>query len=137
MKLNKEEILYIKAIGALAKVDAVDCVLGSNSVSFLVRPEQMGFAIGKNGSNIKRFKYKTGKNMDVFEYHPKAEDFVKNAFRDVKIESVKVNGDGNQKSLSIRVDSTNKRKILQNLGNLSKVRKIVKKTYDINDVKIM
>lgn len=136
MKLSKEEILYIKAIGAIAKVDAVDCMIEAQTVSFLVRAGQMGAAIGRNGGTIKRFKEKTGKNMEVFEYGKEAEGFVRKAFKGVEIGRVEVADAGKKKVMSLILDSTNKRKILQNLGRLSRVRKIAEKTYGVEEIKI-
>lgn len=134
MKLGKEEILHIRAMAALTSVDAVDCLVEESSVSFLVQPGQMGVAIGKKGSTIKNLRQRIGKNVEVYEYQPNAADFVKCAFRGIDIDSAEVDSPGS--TLYIGMNSTNKRRMLQELGTLSRVRKIVKKTYGINEVRL-
>ncbi len=136
MKLTHGQILYIKALQSIANVRAVDCMANEHTITYLVRPAQMGLAIGKNGETVKKIREKIGKNVEVFEYAKQPEDFLKRAFRNVSFGEVSIVSKGKKKEITLVLDSTNKRKLLQNPGRLKKVREIANKTYDVESVRI-
>lgn len=136
MKLSKEEILYMRAIASLAKVDAKACIAEGNTVSFLVPPGQMGAAIGKKGNTIKMFREKTGKKMEVYEYHKKAEDFVKKALKGVEMTNIEKKNVEGKNIISLALDPTNKRKLMQAPGSLARVRKVASTVYGIGEVRV-
>lgn len=136
MKLGKDEIFYMKAASSIAGVNAIGCLVEGNCVSFLVKPETLGVAIGKNGSRVNRIKQKIGKNVELFPYCSTADEFVKMAFRNISIGETETSGTGSNKTMSLHLDSTNRRMILSDLGRLSRVRKIASKTYGLSEIKI-
>ena len=54
LKWSHEEIMALNVFSQVTRTDARDCLLEPQRVVFLVRPEEMGKAIGKNGSTVKR-----------------------------------------------------------------------------------
>lgn len=136
MKLRNEELRYINALRAVTGANAKDCWYDSSGITFLLSADQMRLAIGRKGNSIRTLREKMGKNIELLEYAEKPEDFVKKAFCKIKIENVELAKDENKKTISICMDSENRRKLLQNLNRLRRVRETMKRDYGIGELKI-
>lgn len=133
MKLGNEELRLLKAFEGLSGVSASDCIIGKNNVTFLVREKDFGKAIGKNGSTIKRVRQKFGKNVELMQQCSDAEMFVKKALYNLKFEDIEMEKNG---LMILRLDAENKRKLLNNISRLKRIKEVAKRNYDINDVRI-
>jgi len=92
IRLGAEEMRYISLFQDLTGAVVKDCVVDNdnNRVIFLVKPGDMGIAIGKNGINIKRLTRLIGKNIEVVEYAETVEELAKNALAPARVKSVKL-----------------------------------------------
>ena len=134
MKLGKSEILYINALEDLAGVSARDCVAKENEIIFLVNGTQMGLAIGKNGQTIAKVREKIGKNIELFEYAENAEEFVRKAFYQVKFKDLSFSEREGRKVMILACEAEQRKKALQNLAKLRKIKEILKRNYKIDDL---
>ncbi len=134
MKLGKSEIHYINAFEDLAGVSARDCLARENEIIFLVNSKQMGLAIGKNGQTIAKVRERMGKNIELFEYGENAEDFVRKAFYQIKIRDLAFSEREGRKVLVASFDAEQRKKALQNLSKLRKLKEILKRNYGIDDL---
>ncbi len=134
MKIGKQEIGYINALESIAGVNAKDCFVKGNSITFLVKGSEMSLVIGKNGRMIKNVRKKIGKNVDVFEYCDNPVIFLRKALYDINVNKFDFNGE--ERVIRISLNSENKRKLLQNLGRLKKIREVMERNYGIEQVKI-
>ncbi|MDD5148759.1 MAG: NusA-like transcription termination signal-binding factor [Candidatus ainarchaeum sp.] len=136
MKLGADEIFYLNALNSVSGANARDCVVQGNTASFLVRPAELGMAIGKNAVNINKLKKKLGKNIEIFEYSENANDFFKKAFYNIRFKSVDSAEEHGKKILAVSVDAENRSKMLNNSGKIKRIKEIAKRNYNIEEIKI-
>lgn len=134
MKIGKQEIMYMNALESIAGVNAKDCLVERNNIIFLIKGSEMSMVIGKNGRMIKIVRKKIGKNIAIFEYCDNPVTFLKKALYNINITRCDFNRE--EKAIRILLDSENKRKLEQNLGRLKKIREIMKRDYNIEQVRI-
>ena len=134
MKLGKSEIGYINAFEDLAGVSARGCLASDEEIIFLVNGNQMGLAIGKNGQTIAKIREKMRKNVEVFEYGENAEDFVRKAFHQAKVRELAFSERDGRKLLFASFEAEQRKKALQSLAKLRKIKEILKRNYGIDDL---
>ena len=122
--------------GAIAK----DCVLEpqDNRIIFVIRPGDMGLAIGKNGMNIERTRKVIGRPVEIVEYAETAEEFLKNIVAPAKVRGIKIskNSEGNTVA-QVTVDPHDKGTAIGKNGkNVVKTRLLMKRHFDLENVVI-
>lgn len=138
IKLTPDEMRYIALFQDITGAVVKDCIVDNseNRIIFLVRPGDMGLAIGRNGINIKRIKKIIGKNIEVVEYSDKLEELAKNALAPARVRSVKVvpRHDG-KKVVYVDVDPRDKGIAIGKAGrNVARARLILKRYFDVHSV---
>ena len=138
IKLTPDEMRYIALFQDVTGAVVKDCIVDNdeNRIIFLVRPGDMGLAIGKNGINIKRVRKIIGKNIEVVEFSNKLEELAKNALAPARVRSVKVvsRHDG-RKVVYVNVDPRDKGIAIGKAGrNVARARLILKRYFDIDSV---
>lgn len=135
MKLGNDELRYLRALETIAGVNARDCIISKNKLVFLIQGKDLGKAIGKNGSTVKTLAEKMGKSVELMEYDPDVKVFMQKALGGIKTQNIELfNGEKNLMQLSF--DSENRKKLLNNIGRLKRLKEIVKREYDIDDIRI-
>lgn len=88
--LGFKERRYIEELRILTKSTAVDCVIDDRfeRIIYIIKEGDMGYAIGKNGDNIKKLSRVLGKRIEMVEYNVIREDFVRNMFRPAEVSEV-------------------------------------------------
>lgn len=113
-----------------------DCFVDNNSLLiFVVDPTMISKAIGRNGQNVKRLERMLNRKIKIVEFNPSLTQFVRNLVyplnvKDVEEEEgvVKITGpDTRTKGLLIGKNS-------QNIKNYTQ---IVKRYFDIKDMKVV
>ena len=85
IKLSSEEIAYINEFEKLTGAKPVDCIVLSKSINFLVPEDQMGLAIGKNGSKIRKVERIFRKKVNVYQYSNDLNNLVQKIIYPLKI----------------------------------------------------
>jgi N utilization substance protein A len=85
-----KERRYIEELRILTKSTAIDCLIDErfDRIIYIVRPGDMGLAIGKKGENIRRMQKVLGKKIEMVEYSENPDDFIANMFRPALLSSV-------------------------------------------------
>ena len=85
-----KERRYIEELRILTKAIAQDCVIDDrfDRVIYVIRPGDMGLAIGKKGDNIKRLQSVLGKRIEMVEFAEPADAFIANIFKPAEVVSV-------------------------------------------------
>lgn len=131
VKLSTENIRLIALFEKVAKVHAKDCLITESSIYFLIQPDMMGMAIGKNGENIKQLKRISGKNVKIFAYSANLEEFIKNIIPSIK--GLDVNG----KNVSVSVGREEKLTVIGRNGeNINAIRDILKRHFGVENFKL-
>ncbi len=135
MRLTSNEIFYLNALNRVSGVNARDCVVDENVISFLVRKEAMGKAIGKNAATIKKLSKQLRKNIEIFEYCDDVESFIKKALYNIKIDEINLVERNGKKQAILMLDPENKRKLLNSLPRIKRIKTLSKRDYKIEDVR--
>jgi N utilization substance protein A len=139
MKLGKQEIQLINAFDAVVNVNARDCYVDGNTVTFLVNEQDLGQAIGKQGANVRRMRQRIGKNVEIIPYASEAPTFLKKALAVYKIDvqEIKEKEEAGKNSLTVKLDAENREKVLRNMNRLKRLKAIIKKNFEIENVKLV
>jgi transcription termination/antitermination protein NusA len=91
-----KERRYIEELRILTKSTAIDCLLDErfDRIIYVVRPGDMGLAIGKKGENIRRMQKVLGKKIEMVEYAEEPMEFMQNMFRPALLARVTEGEDG-------------------------------------------
>lgn len=88
--LGFKERRYIEELRILTKSTAIDCVIDDRfeRIIYVIRPGDMGLAIGKGGDNIKKMSRVLGKRIEMVEFDEDREAFIANMFKPAEVASV-------------------------------------------------
>jgi len=91
-----KERRYIEELRILTRATALDCIIDDRfgRIIYLIKEGDMGLAIGRKGSNIRKMQRVLGKRIEMVEYSPEIESFTKNVFRPARVVGVKREDDG-------------------------------------------
>ncbi len=138
IKLTAEEMRYIALFQDLTRATVRDCIIDNdeNRIIFLVKPGDMGLAIGRNGVNIKRLKKLLGRNIEVVEHADSIEELAKNALAPARVLNVKVfQTPSGKKKVIVTVNPQDKGIAIGKAGrNVARARMILKRYFDIDSV---
>jgi len=77
---------YINLFENLTRASVKDCFEEGTSLVFIVQPGEIGKAIGKQGSTIKKVKLKFRKDIKIIEFNPTPTRFLLNLIYPLKSE---------------------------------------------------
>jgi len=126
MKLSMDDIMLMNALQQVTGVSAKDCFVEKDTVSFLVKYEEMGRAIGKSASNIKKLQESLKKKIELVPYSEKPEEMVAKAL-EIKITGSKKNGN----RFVVSVEASQKPKAFRNIPRLKRLRELMKRNFDL------
>ena len=136
-RITVEELRYLSVFGDLTGAMAYRCIVdnGSNRLIFLVKPSDMGKAIGRRGRNIRLLEKLLGKNVEILQYADDLESMVRNLFPGVRLINVNVTKRGDSKIVYVRVHEDDLGKAIGKGGrNSQRARLVLKKLFDIDSV---
>lgn len=85
-----KERRYIEELRILTRATALDCIIDErfDRIVYLIKEGDMGLAIGRKGSNIRKMQRVLGKRIEMVEYSPLIEQFAKNVFKPADVVGV-------------------------------------------------
>jgi N utilization substance protein A len=85
-----KERRYIEELRILTKSTALDCVIDDrfDRVIYVIRPGDMGLAIGKKGENIRRLQNVLGKRIEMVEFADPVNLFIANIFKPAEVTGI-------------------------------------------------
>lgn len=100
-----KERRYIEELRILTKCTALDCIIDDSfdRVIYIIKKGDMGFAIGRNGENIKKLHRILGKRVEMVEENEDLEKFIESIFKPANISGVRRDEDSGK--LMIYVDN--------------------------------
>ena len=140
IKLTTEELRYMSLFQQETNVTARDCIIDqeNNRIIFLVDPDKMGMAIGKDGVNVKRLEKRIGKSVELVSYSENLEDLVKNLMAPARVKGIRVVQGQDKKTIYITVEPSDKGLAIGKGGrNVSRAKLILKRYADIDSVVIV
>ncbi|VVC71778.1 KH domain protein [uncultured archaeon] len=103
--ISNDELKCISLFEQMTGASPEDCVIEPERVVFIVKEGEMGRAIGKGGSTIKRVREAFGKHVDVFEAADSLESFVRKLYAGIELKELKVSDAEGGKAVQISVNS--------------------------------
>lgn len=120
----------------ITKSNLKDCFVDDNGLlTFVVQEGEIGKAIGKKAVNVKNLEKMLNRKIKIVEFNPHLLQFVKNLIIPLKIEEA----DQEEKVVILTSPDINTKGLLigRNAKNLRNTEKIVKKYFDIDEIKVM
>jgi transcription termination/antitermination protein NusA len=137
VKLNIESMQRMSLFERMTKAQIKDCFEDefTKQIVFVVQPAQIGKALGKGASNIKKLRETFGKKIKIVEYNPSVERFVQNLVFPLKIDGITTE-DG---LICIKSHDTKTKGLLigRNAQALRNTEKIVKRYFKIEEIKVI
>ncbi len=138
IRLSDEEMRYITLFESITGATAKDCIIDSdaNRIIFVVKKGDMGMAIGKNGTNVKRATKLIGKPVELVEAGDTPEELIKNALFPAKVYATKIFKDTSGRLVAhVAVDPKDKGLAIGKDGlKIRKARMLAKRYFDIDNV---
>ncbi|MDX1611465.1 MAG: NusA-like transcription termination signal-binding factor [Candidatus Thermoplasmatota archaeon] len=89
-KIDLRSMRLLSSFEELTRVQPLDIVETEDRYVFLVNEEDVGRAVGKGGSRLKRVREKMGRNIDVVAYAEDPKELVSNFFRPYDVQGVEL-----------------------------------------------
>ena len=134
--MTSDEIFYLNALNSASGANARDCVVQGKVIAFLLKKKELGKAIGKDASAVKKLRQKLKLNVELLEYADGPEEFIKKALYNVKVKGVQVSEKNGKKLVSVSLEPGEKRALLNGMPRLKRIKALAQRNYSIDDIKI-
>ena len=127
MKLDMNDILLMNAMSKVSGVDPKDCIENDGLISYFVKGNEVGKAIGKGASNVKKLEQSLKRKVEILGYYEQPEMMVAKTF-DVEIEEVsKKKG-----KVIVKLSALDKKKVFSNSGRLRRLKELMKRNCELD-----
>lgn len=110
-----------------------DCIVEDNLI-FIVEEGEIGKAIGKKAANVRMVENVLKKKIRIIEFSSDVSIFVRNLVYPIKVESV--SQENGILTIEAKGIETKSRLIGRDRGNLENIKKIVKRYFSIDEIKV-
>jgi len=138
--LTEDCMHLISQFERLTGAGSRDCVVDdrNNRLIFVVNPGEMGLAIGKKGASIKKAMEVMGKKIEVVEYSPSPEQFLKNCFLPAQVVTVTFGNEDDGQVAHVEVKPEDRGIAIGKEGkNIFKAKKLALRQHNISDVTLV
>ena len=110
-----------------------DCIIDENQITFIIN-NNIAKTVGKNGSNVKLLENKLGKKIKIVKFDDNCIQFTQNILYHLK--NIKIEKEENNIIITGPDTKTKALLIGRNSQNLRKLESIIKRFFDIKEIKI-
>jgi len=134
IKYNLDVMRYMSLFESLTGAKVKDCIV-NDKVLFIIHENEMGKAIGKQGSNIKRVENTLKKKIKLVEFNNDVSQFVQNLISPLKAKEIKEE----DMIVTIYGNDTKTKGILigRDRRNINSTNDIVKRYFKVEEVKVV
>ena len=132
IKFDMAHMKFMALFENITRTSPKDCIVDQNLVTFVVKSDQAGKAIGKKGVNVKRLETKLNKKIRIIEFDEDIIKFTQNLiypFNKVQIEKIE-----DDVVLTGQDVKTKGLLIGRNSQNLLKIEGILKRYFKFNKI---
>jgi len=132
---DKSTIALMSSFSSFTKSKVKDVIDEGELLIFIVEPGQLFKAIGKKGSNVKLLSNKFKKRIKIVEFNPEVKVFIRNMVYPLEVKEITQEGDiitlegGDVKTKGLLIG--------RNAQNLRLLEKVVKRYFDITEIKVV
>ena len=139
--LTEECMRLISQFESLTGAGSRDCIVDNRNerIIFVINPGDMGLAIGKGGSSIKKASDVMGKRIEVVEYSADPSQFLRNCFLPAQVTGIDFDTDEEDQQVAlIEVRDEDRGLAIGKAGkNIFKAKVLAQRQHDISDVQLM
>ena len=134
IKYNIDVMKYISLFESMTGAKVKDCIV-NDTIVFIIHENEMGKAIGKKGSNIKKVENILKKKIKLVEFNNDISQFVQNLIYPLKAKEIKEE----ESIVTIYGSDTKTRGMLigRDRHNINSVNDIVKRYFKVEEVKVV
>jgi len=134
IKYDVNIMKYMSLFETLTQTKLKDCII-NDKVIFIVEENQIGKAIGKKGINVKKIENILKKKIKIAEFNSNVLQFIQNFIYPLKVKDIK---EENKIVTIIGPDTKTKGLLIgRDAKNLNNLKSIVKRYFDIDDIKVI
>ena len=113
-----------------------DCMTTPNGLLFIVEPNEIAKAIGKQGQNAKRLEHVLKKKIKIVEFSPEVGQFIRNLLHPLQVDEIEEAGNG---LVILKGRDTQSKSMIigRSASNLRGTEEIVKRYFPIEEIKII
>ena len=104
VELTEDDLNMFSNFEKITHVMPSDYLMTDSSILFLVSPEVLGKAIGKNASNIKKLGEVFRKRVIVIADSPDLEIFIRNFFGNIRIHDMEIRDIMGEKAVMLTIE---------------------------------
>lgn len=138
IRLTSEEMRYIALFDSVTGAVAIDCVIDDkrDRIIMVIKPGDVGLAIGKHGARIKMFRDMVKKEVEIVESADDVVGLIKNSFAPARIKEVRIlERLGNRKVAVVDVDRRDRGVAIGREGRTAeRTRMLAKRYFQIDNV---
>ncbi|MDN7012057.1 NusA-like transcription termination signal-binding factor [Methanoculleus sp. FWC-SCC3] len=139
--LTEECMRLISQFESLTGAGSRDCIVDNRNerIIFVINPGDMGLAIGKSGSSIKKAADVIGKRIEVVEYSADPTQFLRNCFLPAQVTGIDFDTDEEDQQVAlIEVRDEDRGLAIGKAGkNIFKAKVLAQRQHDIVDVQLI
>ena len=139
--LTEECMRLISQFESLTGAGSRDCIVDNRNerIIFVINPGDMGLAIGKSGSSIKKASDVMGKRIEVVEYSADPGQFLRNCFLPAQVTGIDFDTNEEDRQVAfIEVRDEDRGLAIGKAGkNIFKAKVLAQRQHDIADVQLM
>ncbi len=140
IRLTGDEMSFIALFENVTGAVATDCIIDDelDRIIFVVKPGDVGLAIGKHGSRIKLLRRMVQKEIEIVEYAEDPEAFLRNSFAPARIREIRITDRlDNRKVAVVTVEGKDKGIAIGKSGRTAeRTRFLAKRYFQIDNVVI-
>lgn len=131
---NSDVMKYMQLFENLTRAKLKDCIANEQLI-FIVEENEIGKAIGKGGSNVKRLESLLKKKIKIVEFNPDVKQFVRNFVMPLQVKDV--NEEDNV--ITIVGPDTKTRGLLigRESKNLKNLKGVVGRYFEVEDIRVV
>src|SRR3989304_569122 len=134
---TEDTLRYASLFQDVTRTPGMECLDPADRMVFVVRPGQIGRAIGKKGENVAKLRRLMGRDILVVEFSEVPETFIANVFRNYDVKKVEIEQRGDMKHATVTVNATLKGKAIGRGGrNLRIARALISRHFPIESVSV-
>ena len=134
IKYDFDHIKFMALFEQITRTSLKDCIIDENQITFIIKGDNVGKAVGKNGSNVKLLENKLGKKIRIVKFDDNCAQFTQNLIYPLR--NVIIEKEDNEIIITGPNTKTKALLIGRNSQNLRKLEYIIKRYFDIGKIKV-
>lgn len=134
IKYDFDHMKYMALFEKVTKTPLKDCITDENQIIFIINSENIAKTVGKNGSKVKLLEKKLGKKIRIVKFDDDCIQFTQNLLYYLK--DIKIEKEENKIIITGKDTKTKALLIGRNSQNLRKLESIIKRFFEIEEIKV-